>query len=308
MILVVGATGTLGRAIARRLLAEGHKIRILVRDGSAYADLVETGAQPVPGDLKDRASLRAACSGIDAVVTTANAMGRGGEDTIESVDGRGNQDLIDAADAAGVSRFVFMSALGASPESPVPILRAKGEAEQRLVTTGMSWTILQPNLFMDRLPAMVVAQPALAGQPVTLVGEGRRRHSIVAMADVVSYVVAALEHDDASRQRLVIGGPEPVSWWDVVAAFEQELGREIPVQSVPFGESVPGMPEEINNLLHALDTYDSPLEMAALATTYGVRPTLLAEFVHDLVSRAHGGKEGRSAYAANDGAVLSPQL
>lgn len=279
----------LGGSIARRLLADGHKVRILVRGVSSYEDLVDAGAQAVRGDLKDPLSLRAACSGVDAVVTTANAMGRGGEDTIESVDVRGNQDLIDAADAEHVRRFVFTSALGASLESPVPLLRAKGEAEQRLAASGMSWTILQPNLFMDLLPVMVVGQPALDGRPVTLVGEGRRRHSIVAMRDVVSYVGAVLEHDESDNQRLVIGGPEPVSWRDVVAAFEQELGREVRVRSVPFEEPVPGMPQAVNELLHALETYDSPLDITSVSAAYGVRPTPLAEFVHDFVARARSG-------------------
>jgi uncharacterized protein YbjT (DUF2867 family) len=292
MILVVGATGRLGGSIARKLLAEGSEVRILVRGGSSCADLVDAGAQPVPGDLKDPTSLRLACAGVETVVTTANSMARAGRDTIEAVDRRGNQELIQAADAEHVRRFVFVSALGADPESAVPLLRAKGVAEQRLTTTGMTWTILQPNLFMDLLPVIVVAQPALAGKPVTLVAEGRRRHSLVAMRDVVSYVVAALEHDEAQNQRLVVGGPEPVSWRDVVAAFEHALRRQIPLRSVAIGEPVPGMTEEVSGLLHALETYDSPLEMTALAATYGVKPTPLAEFVRDFLRRPRARLDG----------------
>ncbi len=286
MILVVGATGSLGGAIARRLLAEGKKVRILVRPGSSYDDLVAEGADAVTGDLKDRASLRAACAGVDAVVTTANAIGRGGEDTIESVDLQGNQHLIGAAAAEGVRRFVFTSVLGASSESPVPFIRAKGEAERRLMNSGMTWTILQPNLFMDTWLPMAVGGPALAGEPVTLVGEGRRRHSMVAMADVVSYAVAALDHDEAGKAHIAIGGPEAISWRDAVAAFERELGRDIPVRTVSMGEPVPGMPEQVNGLFQMLETYDSPLDMRAPATTFGVRPTTVDDFVHSFVSTA----------------------
>ncbi|MEA2828169.1 MAG: hypothetical protein QOG43_2608 [Actinomycetota bacterium] len=289
VILVVGATGNLGRAMARRLLAEGRRVRILVRPGSSYGDLVAAGAEPVTGDLKDPASLRAACSGVDVVVTTANAIGRGGDDTIESVDLQGNQDLIDAAEAEGVGHFVFTSVLGAGAESPVPFIRAKGMAEQRLLKSAMTWTILQPNLFMDTWLAMAVGGPALAGQPVTLVGEGRRHHSMVAMADVVSYAAAALDHDEANNARLVIGGPEPISWRDAVAAFERELGREIAVRSVSPGEPVPGMPDPVNGLFQMLETYDSPLAMEALAATFGVTPTGLDDFVHGFVSTAVGG-------------------
>lgn len=286
MILVVGATGNLGGTIARALLAHGKRIRILVRPGSSYADLIRHGAEPATGDLKEPASLHTACSGVDAVVTTANAIGRGGEDTIESVDFHGNQNLVEAAEAEGVHRFVLTSVLGASPESPVPLLRAKGEAERRLTKSTMAWTILQPDLFMDTWLPMVVGGPALAGQPVTLVGEGRRRHSMVAVSDVASYAVAALEHDEAHSQRLLIGGPDPISWRDAVAAFEDELRRAIPVRTVRPGDAVPGMPEQVNGLLQLLETYDSPLDMTALAATYGVSPTGLGDFVHAFVSTA----------------------
>lgn len=286
MILVVGATGNLGGSIARALLTEGKRVRILVRPASSYADLVGDGAEPVTGDLKEPASLRTACAGVEAVVTTANAIGRGGEDTVESVDLHGNQRLIEAAEAEGVRRFVLTSVLGASTESPVPLIRAKGQAEQRLTKSAMTWTILQPNLFMDTWLPMAVGGPALAGQPVTLVGEGRRRHSMVAMRDVVSYAAAAFERDEAHNQRIVIGGPDAISWRDVVAAFEHELGREIPVRTVPLGDPVPGMPEQVNGLFQVLETYDSPLDMTALAFTYGVTPTALKEFVHAFVSTA----------------------
>ena len=154
--------------------------------------------------------------------------------------------------------------------------------------SAMTWTILQPNLFMDTWLAMAVGGPALAGQPVTLVGEGRRRHSMVAMRDVVSYAVAALGRDESNNQRLVIGGPDAISWRDAVAAFERELGREIPVRTVRLGEPVPGMPEQVNRLFQMLETYDSPLDMAAMAVTYGVTPTELKDFVHAFVSTATG--------------------
>lgn len=283
MILVVGATGQLGGLIAQTLLDRGKPVRILVRDASSYDHLVKSGAEPVKADLKNPDSLRAACAGIDAVVTTANSTARGGADTLESVDRAGNRQLIDAAAAEGVRHFVFVSSIGAGPENPVPLLQAKGEAERRLRHSGMAWTILQPNMFMDKLPLMVVGGPALAGRPVTLVGEGRRRHSMVAMRDVAAYAVAALERQEAVGQTLLIGGPEPISWRDMVAAFEQELGRDVPVKTVPLGQPVPGMPDWLSQVLTALETYDSPLDIEALADAYGVMPTSLAEWARDVV-------------------------
>ena len=284
MILVVGATGQLGGLIAQMLLDQGRQVRILVRPGSAYEPLVAAGAQAVTGDLKDPDSLVAACAGVDTVVSTANSAGRGGEDTVASVDDTGNANLIEAAQSAGVCHFVFISVLGADAEHPVPFLKAKGKTEQRLRASGMAWTVLQPNLFMDTWIPAVVGGPALAGQPVTLIGEGRRQHSMVAANDVAAYAVAALDHPEAQGQTLFIGGPQPVSWRAAVSAFEQELGREVPVRTAAPGEPVPGLPAVIAPMLAALDTYDSPMDTTQLSAQYAVRPTSLAEFVHGFVT------------------------
>lgn len=299
MILVVGATGQLGGLVARRLLGDrlrdgpqpdgqqhsGHQpVRVLVRRDSSHEALAAAGAEAVIGDLKDRGSLDAACAGVDTVVTTANAVSRGGEDTIESVDREGNRNLIDAAVAAGVRRFVFTSALGADPDSPVPFLQAKAETEQRVRDSGMDWTVLSPNIFMDVWVPAVVGGPALTDQPVTLVGEGRRRHSFVSEQDVAAYAVAALNHSGSSHSTLVIGGPNPVSWRDVVETFEQELGRKLPVETVSPGTPVPGLPDMMSQLLAAQDTYDSPIDMTELAQTYGVTPTSMSDFVREFVA------------------------
>jgi uncharacterized protein YbjT (DUF2867 family) len=283
MILVVGATGQLGGLIARTLLSQGKPVRILVRGGSSYDHLVTAGAEPATGDLKDADSLYACCKGIDAVVSTANSAGRGGEDTVESVDRQGNRNLIDAATAQGVHHFVFTSVLGASPEHPMPFVRAKSETEQRLRDSGMTWTVLQPDAYMDTWFPAVVGGPALAGQPVTIVGEGQRRHSFIAMRDVVAYAVSALDRRPAEGQTLLIGGPKPVSWRDVVTAFEHELAREIPLRTVLPGQPVPGLPDFVAQLLAAMETYDSPVDSSELASRYGVTPTHLAEFVRGFI-------------------------
>ena len=284
MILVVGATGQLGGLIARMLLDRRQPVRILVRNGSSCDALAAAGAEAVTGDLKDPDSLAAACAGADAIVTTANSIGRGGKDTIESVDRVGNRNLVDASVAAGVNRYVLISSLGADAQSPSPFLRAKGETEERLRDSGMAWTVLQPNVFMDILIPALVGYPTLANQPVTLVGEARRRHSFVARRDVAAYAVAALGRQEAEGQTLPIAGPEPVTWRDIVATFERELGRDLPVHTIAPGESVPGLPEMVSQLLATLETYDSPLDITEIADTYGVRPTTLADFVRDLIA------------------------
>jgi len=250
---------------------------VLVRPTSDTAAVRAAGAEAVTGDLKDTGSLRRACSGMDVVVSTASASKKG-DDSLENVDLRGNQNLIETAAAAGVRRFVFVSTMGASPENPHPLFRAKGLAEQRLRQSGMEYTILQPDAFMDVWFAMLVEMPVLTGQPVTLVGESRRRHSFVAEQDVAAFAAAAARHPAAKNATIVIGGPRPVTFRDVVAAYEAAAGRPIPTRSVAPGQPIPGLPEPIWGIAAALESYDSLLEMAETAKTYGVKLTDVREF------------------------------
>jgi NADH dehydrogenase len=173
----------------------------------------------------------------------------------------------------------------------MPLLNAKGEAETHLRESGIPAVILQPDFYMEMLPVAVIGAPALAGEPVTLVGEGRRMHSLVSMTDVAEYAVAALDRDDAVGLTLPVGGPEPASWRDVVAAFERELGREIAVSYVPVGAEVPGMEPLLVDLLSVLETYDSPLDMSGPSARFGVKPTSLDEFVHTFVIGARGERQ-----------------
>lgn len=115
---------------------------------------------------------------------------------------------------------------------------------------------------MDKLIPIVVGEPALSHRPVTLVGSGQRRHSFVAMSDVAAYAVAALKQPQAQRRTILVAGPEPLSWYATVAAFENELRRSVPVHAPPAGAASPDLPEFITQLLTALDSYDSPIDMA----------------------------------------------
>jgi NADH dehydrogenase len=277
MILVVGATGSLGGRIARGLLERGETLRALVRAGRDATPLEAAGASVVTGDLTDEASLRAACEGVDTVVTTANSARRGGADTVDRVDRSGTASLIDAARAVGVRRFVYTSVLGVSAESPVPFLSAKGENEARLRGSGLEWTILAPNAFQESWPARVVGAPALSGGPVTLVGEGRKRHTFVSEADVAAFAIAVVGHAAAANRHLPIGGPEALTWRDVVSVYERVLGRAVAVRFVAPGEPVPGIPPAVQPLLAAQDTYETVIDTRALAAEFGVRLTALEE-------------------------------
>lgn len=286
MILIVGATGTLGGMIARRLLQQGRTVRILVRNGSDYGALVKAGAEAAIGDLKDRASLDAAMRGVETVLTTANSALRGGADTVETVEIAGNRSLIDAAAAAGVKQFVFTSAMGADAGSPMPFLRGKGMTEAHLKASGIGYTILSPNVFMEVWIPMIVGMPLQSGAPITIIGAGNRRHSFVSIHDVAAFAVAAVDSPAARNQQIFIGGPEPLSWNDIVARAGAVLGRELPIRRAQAGESLPGLPDAVAGLLGAMDTFESPVDMTATASAFGVQLTPAEQVLRQILAPA----------------------
>lgn len=283
MILVVGATGALGGMISRELLSRGLPVRVLVRPGSQYGPLLELGAQPVMGDLKDAQSLARACEGVTTVITTANSAARSGADTTDAVDRHGNRNLIGAAKRSGAEHFIFVSALGASEQSTVDFFRAKGETERHLMASGMDWTILQPNIFMEVWIGMLVGMPLQQGRAVTLVGRGDRRHSMVSMRDVAAFAVAAVSHPDARNSTIVVGGPEAQSWTEVVKRAETVLGRTIELEYVAPGEPLPGLPPMVAALAAQFETYDSEIDMDSTAAKYGVELTTTEQFLHQML-------------------------
>jgi len=285
MLLVVGATGQLGGAIVRRALGAGYDVRVLFREGSQYQELVEAGAQTAIGDLKDPESLKRACQGIDAVITTANSVKRGGSDSVESVDLLGNVALVDAAAAAGVGHFVFTSLLGANPQSPIPFVSAKGKVEEHLRTSGMPYTILQPNIFMDVWIKAIVDEPLRARQPVTLIGTGRKKHSFVAERDVATFALGALANTHARNSAIAIGGPRPLSWRDILASYEMFLGYPVAVNELPPGSALPGAPAFTSNMLTFMDTYESPVDMTQTARDFKIALTAVETYVRESIAR-----------------------
>jgi uncharacterized protein YbjT (DUF2867 family) len=279
MILIVGATGILGGMITHRLLEQNRDVRILVRPHSEYGSLQDAGAVVAFGDLKDSASLDAAMQGVEVVVTTANSALRGGDDNLQSVDVEGNRNLIDAARRAGVRQFVFTSALGSGPDSPVPFLRAKAMTEEYLRGSGVPFTILAPNVFMERWIGMIVGMPLQSGRPITLVGEGRRRHAFVSIEDVAAFAVAAIGNEAAMNQYIPVAGPAAVSWTEIVDSCSRVVGRPLEVQRLGMGEPVPGLPDTVGQLMAAFETYDSELDMKETAGRFGIQLTPVDTFI-----------------------------
>lgn len=291
MILVVGATGTLGGRIAHGLLKQGKDVRVLVRhnpisaamaeQGLAHTpeSLIEAGAQPVWGDLKDRDSLDAAVAGVDTVVTTANAVKRGGEDTFETVDRQGTLNLIDAATQAGVQHFIYTSALGVSPDSSDRFFQIKAECEQTLKDSGMNFTIVRPTVFMEVWISMLVGMPLMSGQPINLIGKGDHAHNFISEVQVAEYAVAAVDNPAAYNRVLEIGGPESYTWTYIVDHIGERMGTTLPVEYLSHGSSIPYLPPGMSPLINNMELFEDHLDSSELAHTFGVRPTTLDEYI-----------------------------
>lgn len=148
LVLVTGATGQQGGAVARALLSGGHRVRGLTRNpesGAAKA-LAALGGEMVAGDFGDADSLVAAAAGVDAVF----AMGTPFEAGMEAEVAQGIA-LVDAAVAAGVGHFVYTSVASADANTGIPHFDSKYEVEKYLAASGLSWSVLAPVYFMENL-------------------------------------------------------------------------------------------------------------------------------------------------------------
>jgi NADH dehydrogenase len=235
MILVVGATGFLGADVCRRLVAEGESVRGAVRrtsDDATVRRLQALGVETVQADVRDPASLDAACAGVSAVMSTVTCTrSRQPGDSVEATDLGGQLALVDAAARAGVSRFVYVSYSGHLTQDS-PLTRAKRSVEQRIRDSGMAFTILRPTYFMEVWLSPALGFDAMNGT-ATIYGDGTRPISFISRGDVATFAVAALRNPAAAGELLELGGPDALAPLQVVRTFEDAGGKPIAVQHVP---------------------------------------------------------------------------
>lgn len=234
MILIAGATGTLGYEICRLLAEGGKEIRPLVRetsDAGKIGKLKSLGAEITYGDLKNRESLAAACIGVNTIISTVSSiLARQEGDSIESVDRQGQLNLIEAAKSAGVPHFIYIS----FPDTGLsfPLQDAKRSAEDALKDSGMTYTILQPTDFME-----VWLTPALGFDPAntraTIYGTGENKLSWISYKDVARFAAASVDNPAARDETIKLGGPEALSHLEVVSVFENVMEKTFRVEHVP---------------------------------------------------------------------------
>ncbi|MCL4214959.1 MAG: SDR family oxidoreductase [Gemmatimonadales bacterium] len=235
MILVVGASGTLGRQLVPLLTEAGHRVRALTRTPSR-AGLHDTpGVEVVPGDLRDPESLRAATQGVTGVISASHAITGSGRGASARVDDAGQRALLAAARDAGVTHFTFISVLGASATHPIDFWRTKWAIEGAVRASGIPHAIIRPSAFMDFHAYELIGKAVLRGKRVVLFGAGDRPRNFVAAADVARLVVRVLAEARDENVTLEIDGPEDLSSMDVVRTFARVAGREAKVTHLPMG-------------------------------------------------------------------------
>jgi uncharacterized protein YbjT (DUF2867 family) len=166
------------------------------------------------------------------------------------------------------------------------LLHAKGKTEDYLRASGIPYTIVAANGYMEVILGGFVGMPAMMGQPVMIVGGGRRKHLFISTGDVAAFIFAAIGNPAAINQKLLLGGPEPLSLRDAVVIYERVLDHRFPIGSMAPGEPVPGLPEMIVQLSAGLDTYDSPIDMTEIARTFGILLTPLEVVARRAVTSA----------------------
>ena len=219
MILIVGATGLLGRATALNLLTKGHAVRALVRDRARADDLRRAGAEVVIGDLTDPRSLELACKGAERVFAAAHSMLGRGDHSSAQVDHVGHSALVAAARDAKVEHFVYTSVMGAREEHPIDFFRSKFEIEAVVKGSGMGYTILRPAAFMEHHVHKFNGQMLLERGFTVIIGPGTKPRNFVAAGDVAPFAVQALAEDSLNGRTLEIGGPDNLSNNDVAAMY-----------------------------------------------------------------------------------------
>jgi NADH dehydrogenase len=236
VILLTGATGTIGRALLPMLLESGAEVRALVRDPRRLGrNRVEV--RIALGDLaemRDPRIRRQALRGVSTVIHLAAAIRDQPAARVEELNGLATARLLRAAEEAGVERFVFFSALGATEFQRTRFFRAKAAAERAVLESPLATTVFAPSIVYDRDDPWVRLTRRLALLPVLPVsGSGQAAYQPIWAQDVARCVIADLERDGESR-RYELAGPDTLTYEQMTRLIAETAGRPRPIVHVPL--------------------------------------------------------------------------
>jgi uncharacterized protein YbjT (DUF2867 family) len=290
-VLVVGATGQLGGAIARKLIASGVAVRALARNRDALARFA-AHAEIAPVDLRDVRKVTEACRGVDQIVATANNnMGKGATSPTR-IDLSAYQNLCAAARNTGVRRLLYVSMRGVAQDGPVDIFRIKWYIEDAIRRSGVPHVMLRPSAFMEVWIDEVLAKGIRDKGVATIFGDGTAVANYIALDDVVDFAVKVLSRADVVNEAVEIGGPSSMSQNEVATLLERRLKssgkrRHVPVAALrllppiirPFNEVAARL---VTLGLYAA-THSTPFpEWRKSAERFGVAPRAVETYIDQM--------------------------
>ena len=234
MILLTGASGTVGSALLRRLTTSAEPVRCLVRDPRRLGD-DRVRVQIALGDLADPPSFRNALRGVHTVIHLAASIRDQPRASIEELNAVATLRLVRAAERAGARRFVFFSAMGAEHHSRTRFLRAKALASDAVQASDLETMVFEPSIVYspgDPWLTLLERFSYLPALPVS--GSGRALYQPIWAEDVADCVIAALTRDGANGRRFELAGPETLSYEDLVRVALRASGRRRRLLNVPL--------------------------------------------------------------------------
>jgi uncharacterized protein YbjT (DUF2867 family) len=295
-VLVTGATGFVGREVVQELLLRGHEVRALVRRGSQKKLKNFQGVEISPGDCLHPESLAQALAGCDAVIHLVGIIrefpGRGV--TFERVHVQATQNLVDQAKAAGVRRFLHMSALGARPEPADPYHVTNFRADEYVRASGLAYTIFRPSVIYgprDQSINLFVRQiQRLNFFPI--IGDGQYKLQPVPVATVARAFALALELPQTENHLYEVGGPAPLTFDELIDTIARVVGRRVkkihqPVWTMSFAAKLCGrfrwFPLTSGQLRMLLE--GSTCDPAAFYQDFGLESTPFASGLAEYLTR-----------------------
>jgi uncharacterized protein YbjT (DUF2867 family) len=234
VILLTGATGSVGSALLRRLTARGAPVRCLTRDPKRLGP-ERVRVQIALGDLADPGSFRNVLRGVDTVVHLAASIRDQQLGSIEELNAMATLRLVRAAERAGTARFVFFSAIGASLHAPTRFLRSKALAQRAVEDAALATTVFSPSLVYtpgDPWLRLLERFSILPAMPVP--GSGRALYQPIWADDVADCVAASLDSPaPGDRAGFELAGPDALSHDEIVRAVVRSLDRRRPLIHVP---------------------------------------------------------------------------
>jgi NADH dehydrogenase len=241
LVTVFGGSGFIGRHLVRRLADKGYRIRVAVRNPNAALYLKPMGGvgqiQLLQTNIRYERSVARAVEGADAVVNLVGILAESGDQKFAAVQAMGAERVARLAAAAGAKKLVQISAIGADIESASSYARSKARGEAAVKKHFPNATILRPSIvfgpeddFFNRFAALARISLCLP-----LIGGGHTRFQPVFVGDVAEAIVASLETDKAAGKTYELGGPEVMSFRDVLDYVLKVTGRKRLLVPLPFG-------------------------------------------------------------------------